>query len=60
MNGHEGVFAVEQTALADLSGKENPPPNPNDYDIHEKRKARDQMARLAMQREEAMETEEAR
>lgn len=59
-NRHEGGFATEQRSLTNSSGKENPLSNHNDYDLHEKRKARDQMARLAMQREEAMETEEAR
>lgn len=49
------------------SGKENPPSytngvheNTENDELDEKRKTRDQMARLAMQREEAMETEEAR
>lgn len=49
------------------SGKENPPSYTNGVhentekdELDEKRKTRDQMARLAMQREEAMETEEAR
>ncbi|KAI9926470.1 hypothetical protein MW887_004235 [Aspergillus wentii] len=53
------------------SGKEIPPPTTNgvqeheeNHEIHKKRKAqvaaRDTMARLAMQREEAMETEESR
>lgn len=49
------------------SGKENPPPYRNgvheyteNNELDEKRKTRDQMARLAIQREEAMETEEAR
>lgn len=50
------IIKGEGTGLPD-SEKENPPQNTEEA---EKRKARDYMARMAMQREEAMETEEAR
>lgn len=59
---HEGTtHAAEPSDMTDSSGKENPPTAiHNENDLHEKRRARDHMARLAMQREEAMEMEEAR
>lgn len=50
------IIKGEGTGPTD-SEKENPPQNTEEA---EKRKARDYMARMAMQREEAMETEEAR
>lgn len=59
---HEGMSHVaEPSDTTDSSGKENPPSAiHNENDLYEKRRARDHMARLAMQREEAMEMEEGR
>ncbi|BCR87355.1 uncharacterized protein ACHE_31342S [Aspergillus chevalieri] len=54
--GQEPLIIREGTGPTD-SEKENPPQNTEEA---EKRKTRDYMARMAMQREEAMETEEAR
>lgn len=58
---HEGIsHAAEPSDMTDSSGKENPPLSAihNENELYEKRRARDHMARLAMQREEAMEMEE--
>lgn len=65
INGQEPLINGDSAEHAD-SGKENSPQNQTPNSVREnaeeieKRKARDYMARLAMQREEAMEMEEGR
>lgn len=57
VKGQEALINKGEETEPTDSEKENPPQNTEEA---EKRKARDYMARMAMQREEAMETEEYR